>query len=377
MTFTPPDLSQVLTNEQTMNSRLTTCRNDLRAILTKEEIGYTQGDGVIPLIRKLPVPVLASVNVNIPNKFSTGRNVSAYISATDTKGDAMANATLNVYRIDADQWNEAHPVSLGTVTTDSNGQATVSVPMPNDKGYFYVQARSGNIYGGDFGVYCTTAINGNEFTYSKMNSGLFSANGYGGSSGFMVMDYMDEDGYVDVVVEAHNGYSGNYFGIALTDLGGFTKTTMDGHKFIAILSEIGNGTKSRVIAFGLAFNVDSWANLGIGAGGKYWYGDGTGSAGYRQVFQNVQSMSSDDNGNPEPAGEKLYMVDCSWAYYPTVIDEYDFDPTEQYPDNFTNHGTWNCSQTLFPSGTAYPSIIFNYPDNYSNRMFRFYGAGVI
>ena len=66
MTFIPPDLSDVLTNEQAMNSRLTTCRNDLRAILTKEEIGYTEDDGVIPLIRKLPVPVLANVNVNIP-----------------------------------------------------------------------------------------------------------------------------------------------------------------------------------------------------------------------------------------------------------------------------------------------------------------------
>ena len=37
MSYTPPDLSQVLTNEQTMNSRLTTCRNDLRAILAKEQ----------------------------------------------------------------------------------------------------------------------------------------------------------------------------------------------------------------------------------------------------------------------------------------------------------------------------------------------------
>ena len=54
MTFTPPDLSEVLTNEQTMNSRLTTCRNDLRAILTKEEIGYTTiyRDKLIDLLSK-------------------------------------------------------------------------------------------------------------------------------------------------------------------------------------------------------------------------------------------------------------------------------------------------------------------------------------
>ena len=69
MTFTPPDLSEVLTNEQTMNSILTTCRNDLRDILTKEEIGYTEGDGVIPLIRKLPVPQLASIKVYLVDKF--------------------------------------------------------------------------------------------------------------------------------------------------------------------------------------------------------------------------------------------------------------------------------------------------------------------
>ncbi|MBE6502407.1 MAG: hypothetical protein E7Z79_08215, partial [Methanobrevibacter thaueri] len=84
MTFTPPDLSEVLTKEQTMNSRLTTSQSNLRSILTKEEIGYTQEDGVIPLIRKLPVPQLASLGVNMYNKFSTGANLPAVITAKDT-----------------------------------------------------------------------------------------------------------------------------------------------------------------------------------------------------------------------------------------------------------------------------------------------------
>lgn len=152
MTFTPPDLSEVLTNEQIMNSRLTTCRNDLRAILTKEEIGYTEGDGVIPLIRKLPVPQLASLGVNMYNKFSTGANLPAVITAKDTDGNEMANVTINVYRIDEGSYGDVAVTSLGTVTTGNDGTATVSVPMPNDKGYFTVQARAGNIIGKDIGA---------------------------------------------------------------------------------------------------------------------------------------------------------------------------------------------------------------------------------
>ena len=57
MTFSPPDLSEILTNEQTLNSRLTSMQSDLRDILNDNSISYSQNDGVIPLIRKLPVPV--------------------------------------------------------------------------------------------------------------------------------------------------------------------------------------------------------------------------------------------------------------------------------------------------------------------------------
>ena len=57
MTYTAPDLSEILENEQTMNTRLSSCKSQLQSILTNEEIGYTSGDGIIPLIRKLPYPV--------------------------------------------------------------------------------------------------------------------------------------------------------------------------------------------------------------------------------------------------------------------------------------------------------------------------------
>lgn len=378
MGYTPPDLSEVLTNEQTMNSRLTTCRSELRIILTNEEIGYTSGDAIIPLIRKLPVPVLNSINVNMDTKFSTGGNLSAVVTAKDNKGNPMPNASIAVYRLDPNVYDAPDTVLLGTVTTGSDGKATVSVPMPTNKGHFYVQARNGNIFGGDYGVYCTTAVNGVDWTYSSVGSNLFSAGGVGSNSEFSAMEVETDDGpYADVVLEAHNGYSGNYFGIKLPELGSYTKSQLADHTFYAILADKYNSTKTYLISFGLAFNIDTWASLGIAAGGKYWYGDGTGSAGYRQIFENVQYMSSEDNGTPETAKKKLYMTKCNWGISPTVIDEYVDDPTVQYPEEFVRHGRWNCSLDSLPSGTGYPSIIFNMPDRYSYRSFRFYGAGVI
>ena len=144
-----------------------------------------------------------------------------------------------------------------------------------------------------------------------------------------------------------------------------------------IASDLGNDTKTRFIALGMAFNIDSWSNFALGGAGKYWYGDGTGSAGYVQCFENSSSMSTQTNGNPEPPKKKLYSIDCSSAFYACVIDEYTDDPTVQYPNAFVWHGDWSCSSDGFPSGTCYPSIIFNMPDQYSYREFRFYGAGVI
>ena len=40
MPYTDPDLSDILTNEQTMNTRLTTYRNKLKAILDSDGISY-------------------------------------------------------------------------------------------------------------------------------------------------------------------------------------------------------------------------------------------------------------------------------------------------------------------------------------------------
>ena len=198
MSYTQPDLSQILQNESTLNTNLTTAQTRLRSILDKEEIGYTSGDGVIPLIRKLPVPQLASINIYFENMFTTGGNVSVQITTRDTNGALMPNASVDMYRIDSNSWGQPTINSLGTITTGSNGKATLSVSPPSAKGVFYIQGRNNDIVGGQYGVYCTTAINAGSLTYSKLNSGLFSANGRGSSSGFNIMGADQDDNYVDV-----------------------------------------------------------------------------------------------------------------------------------------------------------------------------------
>ena len=50
------------------------------------------------------------------NKFSTGANLPAVITAKDTDGNEMANVNVNVYRIDEGSYGDVAVTSLGTVT---------------------------------------------------------------------------------------------------------------------------------------------------------------------------------------------------------------------------------------------------------------------
>lgn len=235
MSYTQPDLSQILQNESTLNNNLTTAQTRLRSILDKEEIGYTSGDGVMPLIRKLPVPQLASINIYFENMFTTGANVNVEITTRDTNGDLMPNANVDMYRLDTTSWGEPVINLLGTITTGSNGKATLSVSPPSEKGFFYIQGRNDNIVGGQYGVYCTTAVNVEDLNYSNLNSGLFSANGRGSSSGFSIMEAEHDGNYMDIYLEAHSGYSGNYFGLSLSGLGTYATSELEGHKFYALI----------------------------------------------------------------------------------------------------------------------------------------------
>lgn len=152
MPYTQPDLSEILQNESTLNTNLTTAQLRLRSILDEEEIGYTSGDGVIPLIRKLPVPQLAGINIYFENMFTTGANVNVEITTFDSDGALMPNADVDMYRIDANSWGEPVINTLGSITTGPDGKATLSVSPPSQKGIFYIQARNGNIVGGQYGV---------------------------------------------------------------------------------------------------------------------------------------------------------------------------------------------------------------------------------
>ena len=53
MSYTSPDLSEIISNEQLMNTRLTNLRTLLRTILDDLDVSYTSSDTVIDLIRLL------------------------------------------------------------------------------------------------------------------------------------------------------------------------------------------------------------------------------------------------------------------------------------------------------------------------------------
>ena len=53
MSYTSPDLSEILSNEQLMNTRLTSLKTLLKSILDDLDVSYTSSDTVIDLIRLL------------------------------------------------------------------------------------------------------------------------------------------------------------------------------------------------------------------------------------------------------------------------------------------------------------------------------------
>lgn len=380
MTYTSPDLTQVLSNEQTMNSRLSTCRNDLRAILTKEEIGYTEGDAIIPLIRKLPVPQLNKIKVEMSESISTGSDLTVNVKTIDTNNESMANVTVNLYRVYIDpEWYSTKGVLLGQVTTDSQGKASATIEMPSDKGWFYIQARSGNIVGGHFAGYCTTCINSEDVSLSTLESSLLSQHGVGSSSLLEVVDMVDYDGYVDITLEKQEGsaFSSGFGGIILDSLGTFTKSQTN--PMFAILEDTLSSNNSYWMGFGLAFNTDAWSTPILSAGAKFMYGDGSGEYGFRQVMEGIPDFGSNNNGTPEPAGNhRLFYAGGSWSFTACVYDRYSADPTVQYPSDMVRHGNYSWNMSYFgPSGNAKSAILFNFPDSVTSRTFRFYGAGVI
>lgn len=139
MPYTQPDLSEILTNEQTLNRNLTTAQTRLRAILDGEEIGYTQGDGVIPLIRKLPVPTPTTIEWNCYNSWLTysgpqtrNRSADGYPVVRDQNGTSIPDVPITVRKkpISGGSWS-----NYGTYLSSND---TIDLyPDANNGGYIY------------------------------------------------------------------------------------------------------------------------------------------------------------------------------------------------------------------------------------------------
>lgn len=62
----------------------------------------------------------------------------------------------------------------------------------------------------------------------------------------------------------------------------------------------------------------------------------------------------------------------------TVYDYYTGDPSEEYPEEFTNHGSWSANLDFRKSGDGNFAVIFNMGGvSGTYRSFRVYSAGVI
>ena len=139
MPFTPPDLSEILTNEQELNTRLSSCKSELQSILTNEGIGYTAGDGIIPLIRKLPYPTPTSIELFGTKEFLTkdgpqtyNRSMELRPIVRDQNGKTMMNVSVTIRRragTTSGEWT-----TLGTITT---GQSLNVTPQSNTGNFRY------------------------------------------------------------------------------------------------------------------------------------------------------------------------------------------------------------------------------------------------
>jgi len=97
MSFTQPDLSGVLTKEQTLNSRLTTLRTNLRTGLTNAGISYSQSDTINQLIDKYEIlPIFKTEDSENPQ--TAGKLGTVYQLANVTSASwSVSTASNNAY----------------------------------------------------------------------------------------------------------------------------------------------------------------------------------------------------------------------------------------------------------------------------------------
>ena len=192
MSFTPPDLSQVLTNEQLMNTRLTTLRANLRTGLTNAGISYSQSDTINQLIDKYEILPIFQTDVNV-NPQTAGKLGTVY---------KMAN-------ISAASWSSANNGKYHVQYTNDETQDQFQ-----EDGWYYTatfakfNTTPGTYYYGDNGGWKIES----QFEIDGGWNGLmgigFMVDSSTQGSG-LIKDY-NANGYNGVFIGSDSGYLGVY-----------------------------------------------------------------------------------------------------------------------------------------------------------------------
>lgn len=135
MSYTAPDLDNILNNEQSINSNLSSARTKLRCILNHEDTSYSSSDGVIPLIRKLGK---REVYLEIPNK--TNALETGYLDDIiyyDQDGETFST-TWNLFSNYSKTWNLRSTQTSGSSTGDWGGSVWVIGYISNSLGNLYL-----------------------------------------------------------------------------------------------------------------------------------------------------------------------------------------------------------------------------------------------
>lgn len=144
MTYTAPDFSEVLSNEQELNSRLINCKTTLQEILDKNNISYQADEGIIPLIRKLPYPIPTTIEWNnyknwltLSGPQTSNKSCNCHFVVRDQSGKAIKNIPITVRRkaISGGSWSDYGNYTSGdniTLTADANNGGYVYECYPTD-----------------------------------------------------------------------------------------------------------------------------------------------------------------------------------------------------------------------------------------------------
>lgn len=144
MSYDAPDLSQILSNEETMNNRLISLKSQLQNILDDNTISYGFDEGIIPLIRKLPYPVPTNIVWN--NRLSwltksgpqtSNKSCACYPVVRDQNGNSILNMAITVRRkpISGGNWSIYGNYTVGNsfnLTADSNNGGYIYECYPTD-----------------------------------------------------------------------------------------------------------------------------------------------------------------------------------------------------------------------------------------------------